>query len=95
MRREGSLADSAGTDKPSLMSPPVRVWGMRDSLEDREHGAGERIRTADLRITNALLYQLSYTGDGNLFGAEPKLAEHDMQIPFGQQARKSAASPEA
>ena len=25
-------------------------------------GAGERSRTYDLRITNALLYQLSYTG---------------------------------
>ncbi len=27
-------------------------------------GAGAQIRTADLRITNALLYQLSYTGAG-------------------------------
>ena len=27
-----------------------------------EFGAGEEIRTPDLRITNALLYQLSYTG---------------------------------
>ncbi len=26
------------------------------------HGAGEENRTPDLRITNALLYQLSYTG---------------------------------
>ena len=26
------------------------------------NGADERIRTADLRITNALLYQLSYVG---------------------------------
>ena len=25
-------------------------------------GAGEKSRTPDLRITNALLYQLSYTG---------------------------------
>lgn len=25
-------------------------------------GAGERIRTSDLRITNALLYRLSYAG---------------------------------
>ena len=25
-------------------------------------GAGDRSRTYDLRITNALLYQLSYTG---------------------------------
>ena len=28
-------------------------------------GAGDRIRTYDLRITNALLYQLSYTGNPN------------------------------
>ncbi len=28
------------------------------------NGAGDRIRTYDLRITNALLYQLSYTGNG-------------------------------
>ena len=27
-----------------------------------EFGAGEESRTPDLRITNALLYQLSYTG---------------------------------
>ncbi len=27
-------------------------------------GAGDRSRTYDLRITNALLYQLSYTGNG-------------------------------
>jgi hypothetical protein len=26
-------------------------------------GAGDRSRTYDLRITNALLYQLSYTGE--------------------------------
>ena len=26
------------------------------------NGADERIRTADLRMTNALLYQLSYVG---------------------------------
>ena len=30
-------------------------------------GAGEEIRTPDLRITNALLYQLSYTGAICLF----------------------------
>jgi hypothetical protein len=28
------------------------------------NGAGDRSRTYDLRITNALLYQLSYTGEG-------------------------------
>ena len=29
-----------------------------------EIGAGEEIRTPDPRITNALLYQLSYPGEG-------------------------------
>ena len=28
----------------------------------REYGAGTRTRTADLRFTKPLLYQLSYTG---------------------------------
>ena len=30
-------------------------------------GAGEKSRTPDLRITNALLYQLSYTGESRAF----------------------------
>ena len=33
----------------------------------KEDGAGDRSRTYDLRITNALLYQLSYTGVGREF----------------------------
>ena len=35
--------------------------GRKDS---KEFGAGEEIRTPDPRITNALLYQLSYPGEG-------------------------------
>ena len=31
-------------------------------LANPQSGAGEKSRTPDLRITNALLYQLSYTG---------------------------------
>ena len=31
------------------------------------YGAGNRSRTYDLRITNALLYQLSYTGVAAIF----------------------------
>ena len=34
----------------------------RSSGIEGVNGADERIRTADLRITNALLYQLSYVG---------------------------------
>ena len=33
-----------------------------DPFTDVSFGAGGRSRTLDLRITNALLYQLSYTG---------------------------------
>ena len=36
---------------------PVSIWRIR-----RKSGAGERTRTADLLITNQLLYQLSYAG---------------------------------
>ena len=36
---------------------------MRKVVSD---GAGTRIRTADLMITNQLLYQLSYAGTGNI-----------------------------
>src|SRR5260221_13647163 len=34
----------------------------KSQLSTNEIGAGERSRTPDLRITNALLYQLSYSG---------------------------------
>ncbi len=34
------------------------------------NGAGDRSRTCDLRITNALLYQLSYTGVERNLSAE-------------------------
>ena len=33
-------------------------------IQEGKGGAGDRSRTYDLRITNALLYQLSYTGNG-------------------------------
>jgi hypothetical protein len=38
---------------------PAAVAGSNE-----EFGAGEEIRTPDPRITNALLYQLSYPGEG-------------------------------
>jgi hypothetical protein len=37
------------------------------------YGAGERNRTLDLRITSALLYQLSYTGPATRPPAPPCL----------------------
>ena len=36
--------------------------GLSKQLVLEEDGAGTRIRTRDLLITNQLLYQLSYTG---------------------------------
>jgi hypothetical protein len=43
----------------------VSAWVSRNDNGahfDLGRGAGERIRTADLLITNQLLYQLSYAG---------------------------------
>ena len=42
-------------------------------------GAGEKSRTPDLRITNALLYQLSYTGagKGEIIWASPHISRND------------------
>ena len=37
-------------------------------------GAGEKSRTPDLRITNALLYQLSYTGEPGILAKQPRSA---------------------
>jgi hypothetical protein len=41
-----------------------------------KNGAGERSRTLDLRITSALLYQLSYTGTGCPFDQGHFKKEH-------------------
>ena len=38
-------------------------------------GADEGTRTPDPRITNALLYQLSYIGAGRLLASAPGLAQ--------------------
>ena len=47
---------------------------------EKEDGAGDRSRTYDLRITNALLYQLSYTGTVDACG-EP--AAFDGTLRYG------------
>lgn len=51
------LAESYPRCNPSKKANP---WGLASMLGS--FGAGERNRTLDLRITSALLYQLSYTG---------------------------------
>ena len=38
------------------------MWGEIERRRAANAGAGERTRTADLLITNQLLYQLSYAG---------------------------------
>ena len=43
--------------------------GLQDDCRPLEIGAGEKSRTPDLRITNALLYQLSYTGKAGHYSA--------------------------
>ena len=44
----------------------------RREAEKERSGAGNRSRTCDLRITNALLCQLSYTGKGEKYGCYGK-----------------------
>ena len=43
-----------------VLRPSLDVAGL-------SNGAGTRIRTGDLLITNQLLYQLSYAGEGRGF----------------------------
>ncbi len=47
-----------GQRKPESKKPNLESWAKCLILI----GADDRNRTGDLRITNALLYQLSYTG---------------------------------
>ena len=51
-------------------------------------GAGEEIRTPDLRITNALLYQLSYTGTYFTFSPSEELAFPDRDAHYGELPKK-------
>jgi hypothetical protein len=44
--------------------------------------AGSRIRTDDLLITNQLLYQLSYAGEGRLKGYNVKTKEPESHRNF-------------
>ena len=48
--------------KKPLISGLCRRELQKWRLSKPEDGAGKRSRTPDLRITNALLYQLSYSG---------------------------------
>ena len=51
-------------------------------------GAGDRSRTYDLRITNALLYQLSYTGRCE---RDSNASRRQAAAPTRQQPWESAA----
>jgi hypothetical protein len=46
------------------METSVHIFeeSLQAASQANESGAGKRSRTSDLRITNALLYQLSYSG---------------------------------
>jgi hypothetical protein len=43
--------------------PTRLIRNRRSAIENLIEGAGSRIRTDDLLITNQLLYQLSYAGE--------------------------------
>ena len=51
---KGRFRDQSGRRRGDALND----WRALDFI-----GAGEKSRTPDLRITNALLYQLSYTGE--------------------------------
>src|SRR5690606_5241537 len=60
-----------GAPKPGIRLGPATDLAVvpgkrraRGAAPARKAGAGEEIRTPDPRITNALLYQLSYSGEG-------------------------------
>lgn len=56
-------------------------------------GAGEKSRTPDLRITNALLYQLSYAGVGETtILADPRRFARITDQGFDRQASESQPS---
>ncbi len=49
-----------------------------------EVGAGKRNRTSDLRVTNALLYQLSYSGAENALDQ----STFDLSIELGEKYKR-------
>lgn len=59
-----------------------------------ENGADGRIRTDDLRITSALLYQLSYISPGVMSsrkgGSEPDERPGESPVPLFQHVRNNS-----
>jgi hypothetical protein len=58
LERIGQLPQGLASISPTLQMKTAPIAGGRLFT-----GAGDRNRTDDLRITNALLYQLSYAGE--------------------------------
>src|SRR5687768_74387 len=56
--------DARAVGQGTKKGPPERAFQLhpRPKGHGESHGAGNRNRTYDLRITNAPLYQLSYSG---------------------------------
>ena len=56
-------------------------------------GAGNRSRTYDLRITNALLYQLSYSGEGGgVYGFESEPGTSPPTVTMGRDGALGGAN---
>ena len=69
------FADDMVTGRPGVSQVTLKQNGL-DRLRGQPvqaSGAGEESRTPDLRITNALLYQLSYTGENPHYKCAPQL----------------------
>ena len=59
--RQYGMNDHESNRKEDTSTKPNKINGLKGFLS----GANSRDRTDDLRITNALLYQLSYVGQEN------------------------------
>jgi hypothetical protein len=64
-RLDAKRSSGTAVERHSQESQPRKKARIAASLETT--GAGTRIRTGDLLITNQLLYQLSYAGEGRGF----------------------------
>ena len=51
-------------------------------VTEKGNGAGRETRTPDLRITNALLYQLSYSGNEGVLSSKPGITSRTLKQLF-------------
>ena len=89
--RSGNSADSNDHRRYAARSAKKKGLQAESALQALDfYGAGNRNRTYDLRITNAPLYQLSYSG-GFIFRARTRRVGRLRKSPRGANSRRCAA----